>query len=155
MNIIGRELHMKKLTTILAAIIIIFCLIQLIPVNRDNPEFDVKYDFVAPAEVKEIVVNSCYDCHSNQTDWPWYSYVAPTSWFTISHVNDGRGHFNLSEWLKYTNEEKFKIKNEMIEEIEEGNMPLPPYLIMHSNAEISDEKLQILKTWASAKTDSI
>lgn len=146
---------MKKLSTILAALLIIFVLIQLIPVTRDNPEFDVEYDFNAPIEVKEIVVNSCFDCHSNQTNWPWYSYVAPTSWITVNHVNDGRDHINFSEWLKYPQENRQKIKSEMIEEIEEGNMPLPPYLITHSNAELDDDKLLILKTWAFAEADSI
>jgi heme-binding protein len=146
---------MKKLTTILAALLIIFCLIQLVPADRDNPEFEVEYDFDAPVEVKEIVVNSCYDCHSNQTDWPWYSHVAPTSWFTVGHVNDAREEINFSEWLLKPEEKRQKIKDEMIEEIEEGNMPLPPYLIMHPIAELTDEQIQILKNWAFANVDSI
>ena len=146
---------MKKLTYVLAALLILFCLIQIIPVNRENPEFDVEYDFDAPVEVKEIVVNSCYDCHSNQTDWPWYSYVAPTSWFTLGHVNDAREKMNFSEWLLQPDEKRQKIKEEMIEEIEEGNMPLPLYLIMHPVAELTDEQLLVLKTWIFAKVDSI
>ena len=146
---------MKKLTYVLAALLILFCLIQIIPVNRENPEFDVEYDFDAPVEVKEIVVNSCYDCHSNQTDWPWYNYVATTSWFTLGHVNDAREKMNFSEWLLQPDEKRQKIKEEMIEEIEEGNMPLPPYLIMHPVAELTDEQLLVLKTWAFAKADSI
>ena len=146
---------MKKLTYVLAALLILFFLIQLIPVNRVNPEFDVVYDFNAPDSVREIVVNSCYDCHSNQTDWPWYSYVAPASWFTVGHVNDARKKINFSEWLLQPEEKRQKIKEEMIEEIEDGEMPLPPYLITHSNAEITDEKLQILKSWAFTQADSI
>jgi len=146
---------MKKFTYILAALIVIFFLIQLIPVCRDNPEFDVEYDFEAPVEVREIVVNSCYDCHSNQTNWPWYSYVAPMSWLVTSHVNEGRQKFNFSEWLKYPEEKRQKIKEEMMEEIEEGDMPLPGYVNMHDNTEITDEKLLILKTWAFAAADSI
>ena len=146
---------MKKLTTILVALLILFVLIQLITVNRNNPEFDVEFDFDAPVEIREIVVNSCFDCHSNQTDWPWYSYVAPMSWLVTSHVNDGRQQFNFSEWLKYPEEKQQKIKAEMIEEIEEGDMPLPGYLMLHSNAEITDEKLLVLKSWAFAASDSI
>lgn len=147
---------MKKLTYTLAAILIVFFLIQLIPVDRDNPDFDVVYDFDAPQEVKEIVVNSCYDCHSNQTNWPWYSYVAPTSWFTVGHVNDARKKINFSEWLLQDVEKRQNIKEEMIEEIEEGEMPLPPYLITHSNAEVTAEKLEILKNWVTTvQTDSI
>ena len=132
---------MKKLNYTLAVFIVIFFLIQLIPVCRENPEFDVEYDFDAPVEVREIVVNSCFDCHSNQTDWPWYSYVAPMSWLISSHVNEGRQQFNFSEWLKCPEEKQQKIKAEMIEEIEEGDMPLPGYIILHSNTEITEEKL--------------
>jgi heme-binding protein len=146
---------LKKTTYVISVLIVIFFLIQLIPVTIENPEFEVEYDFDAPVEVKEIVVNSCYDCHSNQTDWPWYSFVAPTSWFTVNHVNEGREHINFSEWLLQPEEKRQKIKEEMIEEIEEGEMPLSPYLITHSNAELTDEKLLILKTWAFAKADSI
>ena len=146
---------MKMLNYILGAFIVILFLIQLIPVNRENPEFDVKYDFDAPVEVREIVVNSCFDCHSNQTDWPWYSYVAPMSWLITSHVNEGREQFNFSEWLKYPEEKQQKIKAEMIEEIEEGDMPLPGYTMLHSNTEITDEKLIVLKAWAFAAADSI
>ncbi len=146
---------MKKLTTILAALLILFCLIQIIPVNRVNPEFDVKYDFEAPMEVKEIVVNSCYDCHSNQTDWPWYSYVAPASWLVVYHVEEGREELNFSEWLKQPAEKRQEIKKEVIEEIEEGKMPLSGYVKMHPTTEITDEKLQILKSWAFAQADSI
>jgi hypothetical protein len=150
------EKLMKKLTYTLAAILIVFLLVQLIPVNRENPEFDVEYDFDAPDNVKEIVVNSCYDCHSNQTDWPFYSMVAPVSWFVVSDVNDARKKVNFSEWLLQPEEKQQKIKEEMIEEIEDGEMPLPKYLIMHPLAELSDEQMQVLKDWATTtKTDSI
>ena len=146
---------MKKLTYILAALIIVFFLIQLVSVNRDNPEFDVEFELEARVEVKEIIVNSCFDCHSNQTDWPWYSYVAPTSWLTVNHVNEGREHINFSEWLLQPAEKRQKIKEEMIEEIEEGEMPLPGYVILHPVAELTDDQLLILKTWVFAKVDSI
>ncbi len=146
---------MKKLNYVLAALIILFFLIQLIPVNRVNPEFDVEFELEAPVKVKEIIVNSCFDCHSNQTDWPWYSYVAPVSWFVVNHVNEGREHINFSEWLLQIEEKREKIKEEMIEEIEEGEMPLPGYLMMHSVAELTDDQLLVLKTWAFAKADSI
>lgn len=146
---------MKKLNYILALLLIVIVVIQFIPVDRTNPEFDVKYDFDAPANVKEIVVNSCYDCHSNQTKWVWYSYVAPMSWLVTDHVKDGRKHINFSEWLKKPEEKRQKIKEEMIEEIEAGNMPLPGYVMLHSTVEITDEKLQILKAWTFAEADSI
>lgn len=146
---------MNKLTKLTGIIIVIFVFIQFIPISIENPEFDVEYDFNAPVEVREIVVNSCFDCHSNQTNWPWYSYLAPMAWLVTNHVNEGREHLNFSKWLKYPEENILKIKSEMIEEIEDGEMPLSSYLITHSNAEITDEKLLILKSWAFAQADSI
>jgi hypothetical protein len=144
-----RSRQMKKLTYLLAALLIVFLLIQLIPVNRDNPEFDVEYELEAPVEVKEIIVNSCFDCHSSQTDWPWYSYVAPVSWFVTNHVNEGRQKINFSEWLKQPEEKRQKIKDEMIEEILEGEMPLPIYLVMHPVSELSQQQKQAVKKWTA------
>jgi len=72
--------------------------------------------------------------------------VAPTSWFTVGHVNDGREHINFSKWLLQPEKKRQEIKKEMIEEIEKGNMPLPPYLITHSNVEVTEEKLHVLKS---------
>ncbi len=146
---------MKKPAYILGSLLILFFVIQLIPVNKDNPSFDVEYDFEAPVEVKEIIVNSCFDCHSNQTNWPWYSNVAPVSWLVVNHVNEGREHLNFSQWLKKSAKKREKIKEEMIEEIEEGEMPTPGYVMMHPSSDLTDEKLLILKTWAFAKADSI
>jgi len=139
---------MKKFSYMLAAIIVVLFLIQLIPVERNNPEFDIQYSFEASTPVKEIIVNSCFDCHSNQTKWPWYSYVAPTSWLVTGHVNEGREHLNFSKWFMYPKEKLQGIKEKIIEEIEEGKMPLPGYVNMHDISEITDEKLLILKQWA-------
>jgi len=125
----------------------LFVIIQLIPVDRENPTSNPELDLTASLEVTEILKNSCYDCHSNQTNWPYYSYVAPISWLVSRDVKNGRKNLNFSEWNKLSTERKNKVKEEMMEEISEDEMPLPIYLFMHPAAKLSDEEKTILKEW--------
>ena len=134
---------------IVIALIVVFVGIQFIPVERTNPP--VASEITAPPEVKKILKESCYDCHSNKTDWPWYSYVAPVSFFVANDVNHGREHFNLSEWDEVKMEDRIKVKEEMWEEVEEGKMPLPAYEIMHPDAELTEREKKILKDWSEGK----
>jgi hypothetical protein len=121
----------------------IFLAIQLIPVDRSNPP--VVVDFEAPVEVKSILKRSCYDCHSNEVDWPWYSYVAPVSWLVAYDVKEGREELNFSEWNQYSGDPE--MKEEIVEEVAEGEMPIPIYLAMHPGAAISESELARLKQW--------
>ena len=83
--------------------------IQFVPVNRMNPP--VTGEIGAPEKVMAILHRSCYDCHSNKTVWPWYSYVAPISWLVADDVHEGRRHMNFSEWNTYnTKRRNHKIK---------------------------------------------
>ena len=120
--------------------------IQLIPVERTNPA--VVYDFDGPPDVKAILKRSCYDCHSNETQWPWYSRVAPASWLVTHHVDDGRKHLNFSEWEAW--KAMSWIRSEIVEETAEGEMPPKSYLRLHSDAKVTAEELTVLKDWAEA-----
>lgn len=124
---------------------IIFVAIQFIPVERNNPS--VTGEINAPAEVKNILKRSCYDCHSNNTDWHFYSYIAPVSWLVAGDVNKGRKNLNFSEWNKYDNKKQSKKIEKIYEEIAEGNMPLRIYLITHPGADLTDNDKQIIKAW--------
>ena len=138
---------MKKIIKYaMIAVIAIFAGIQLVPVDRSNPP--VVSDFEAPLEVKTILKRSCYDCHSNEVNWPWYSYVAPVSWLVSYDVKEGREELNFSEWNKYSSD--YEMKEEIIEEISEGVMPLPIYLITHQNASVSQQELATLRQWAGS-----
>lgn len=128
----------------LIAVIAIFVGIQLIPVDRSNPP--IVSDLEAPIEVKTILKRSCYDCHSNEVDWPWYSYVAPVSWLVAHDVKEGREELNFSEWQKHAADAE--MKEGIIEEISEGEMPLPIYLTTHPDTSVSEEELATLKQWA-------
>ena len=86
----------KALKRTLLAALAAFVAIQFVPVDRTNPP--VKTEIAAPAEIHDLLRRSCYDCHSNQTRWPFYAWVAPVSWFVVDHVEDGRADLNLTEW---------------------------------------------------------
>src|ERR1700677_1307278 len=87
---------------IFLTLLAMFCALQFVPVNRANPPVDPAKKLQPPPEVEVILRASCYDCHSDETRWPWYSYVAPVSWWIANHVQDGRRRLNLSEWADVT-----------------------------------------------------
>ncbi len=123
----------------------LFLLIQLYPVNRDNPP--VTEEIQVPDNIKAIFERSCYDCHSNKTKWPWYSYVAPVSWLVAGHVEDGRKNLNFTEWDKYDAKKRANKLEEILDEIEEGEMPLPGYLRLHPEAVLSGEDIDAIANW--------
>ena len=139
---------MKK-TRILAfasGLILIALAIQFIPVTRDNPPATA--DLAAPAEVKAILKASCYDCHSNETVWPWYSRVAPVSWLVSSDTSEGRSKFNFSNWNTYPPEKRTAILAHAVREIHRGDMPPWYYTIKHGEAKLTPEKKAVLEAWA-------
>jgi len=131
--------------TLLAAVIVLAA-IQLYPVKRDNPP--VEADLDAPAEVKAILRRACYDCHSNETHWPCYAYVAPVSWLVTSDVEAGRKQLNFSSWSQYSAKKRRTKAETMLDQITEKEMPLPKYLHLHSDAKLSAADVETLKSWA-------
>jgi hypothetical protein len=99
----------------------IFVLIQFVPVDRTNPP--VEGEVPAPPEVREVLQRACYDCHSNETNWPWYSRVAPVSWLVARDVHEGREHLNFSTWNRLSTRDQVEAMRESWEEVEEGEMP--------------------------------
>jgi hypothetical protein len=130
---------MKKIALyIVIAGIVLFGLIQLIPIDRTNPPTTQEPDWSSP-EARELVEKSCYQCHSNQTTWPWYSYIAPASWLIKFDVWKGRREFNFSEWDK-----KQAEVDEMVEQVQRGSMPPLQYTLFHPDAKLSDQQKQML-----------
>jgi len=140
---------LKKILIVVGVIVVG---IQFIPVERTNPP--VTQEINAPVNALSIFKTSCYDCHSNETTWPWYSYVAPVSFFIADDVNEGRRHINFSEWDKYDEKKREKKLEHVIEMVEEGDMPLPNYLIIHSNAKLDSTKIKVLKDWVTGNDSS-
>ena len=141
-----RETNMFRITVII--IIVVFVGVQFVPVNKTNPP--VTGEIKAPQEVMEILRTSCYDCHSNESKWPWYSNIAPVSWLVVKDVDEGREHINFSEWQSYSEEDKAEDIEEIWEEIEEGEMPLWFYVPLHPEARLSDAQKEIIRKWVEA-----
>ncbi|MCA9935412.1 MAG: heme-binding domain-containing protein [Ardenticatenaceae bacterium] len=137
---------MKKLLKISLWVIIGgFVLIQLVPYGRNhtNPSVIQEPNWDSP-ETRALAQRACFDCHSNETVWPWYANVAPVSWLTQHDVDDGRRHLNFSDWLN--NGRINREKDEIAEVIQRGDMPPAVFLIMHSEARLTDaEKQQLIQ----------
>jgi hypothetical protein len=134
------------LKKVLIIIVIILIAIQFIPVNKTNPP--VSAGLNAPAELMSVFKKSCYDCHSHETVWPWYSNIVPVSLLIINDVNEGRGHLNFSEWENLSRKNKAKLKEEIWEEIEKGGMPLGKYILLHPEAELNQKDKDLIKEWS-------
>lgn len=136
---------------ILIGLLAVFIVMQFFRIDKTNPPVVAELDFLemhAPSnEVKTLMENACYDCHSNKTEYPWYSNVAPVSWFLSHHIEEGREHLNFSEWGNYPEEKRNHKLDECAEEVEEGEMPLASYTWTHGDAKLSAEQKETLETW--------
>lgn len=130
---------------------VIFLGLQAVPVDRSNPP--VVSDFTGPAEIKTLMVAKCYDCHSNETVWPWYSYVAPMSWSISDHVIEGRKELNFSKWGDYSADKKEEKIGEIYDEILDEYMPLPNYLLLHPETKVSEEEFELVELWLDGELD--
>jgi hypothetical protein len=133
---------------IVVSLVVVLLALQLVPVDRENPPVSGVID--APAEVVAILERACYDCHSNETTWPWYSYVAPMSFLVAEDVEEGREHMNLSEWDKLPADKRAHAIEEIWEEVEEDEMPLWFYTPLHPEAKLTDTDRETLHVWAAA-----
>lgn len=129
----------KKLLLIVGGVLLVFVVIQLVPVSHENPPVTLEAQWDS-AGTRELARRACFDCHSNETVWPWYSYVAPVSFGISNHVMEGREKLNFSEWDKSDHD---------FEEIEEAitkrNMPLWNYILLHPEADLTEtEKEELL-----------
>jgi hypothetical protein len=137
------------------AVVVVLIGLQFVRPARTNPAVDQSQTIHARQQVNPqvaaILDRSCQDCHSNSTRWPWYSNVAPVSWFVIDHVNHGRSHLNISEWGRLDNRQAVKKLEEMCEEVQDREMPLESYTYIHWSAKISPEDIKTLCDWTAAE----
>jgi hypothetical protein len=126
--------------------------IQFVPVERVNPP--VESDIAAPDEVKKILRRSCYDCHSNETRWPWYARVAPVSWLISSDVSEGRREVNFSVWSQFTGARRARKFKEIVEQVEGNKMPQWYYVLLHPDAKLEARDKDILLNWAKQALQS-
>ena len=148
----------KILKWALIAIGVVFIGIQFVPVERTNPPVDPELMFQANVRVTpyidQLVKRSCYDCHSHETKWPWYAYVAPASWLVSKDVVDGRIQLNFSEW-DYSMFRSVGRLDQMAEEVYQDRMPLPIYLTLHSDAKLTSAEKDSLLDWVEIVREEI
>lgn len=151
---------MKKMLKIGGGILVLmFVAIQLIRPERTNPVADpqlaVDKQMPVPPPVLAILERSCYDCHSNQTRWPWYSNIAPVSWLVAKDVRDGRRRVNFSEWGSYNQKRRTSKLGDISDEVDRGDMPDSKYLMIHRDAVLSAADKDILLAWVGRAADSL
>jgi len=134
----------RNLLVGLAAALLIAQLVPYPP--AENPP--VGDEVPAPANVRAVLRTSCYDCHSNETVWPWYSSVIPGKWFVRGHVVEGRGKLNFSTWGEYPADRAARKLEEVVEMVEDGKMPPSSYLWIHGDANLSPEDAASIVEWA-------
>jgi hypothetical protein len=141
---------LKRIVVVLA---VLFVVIQLHRPRRANPPVDpsrtIQATMPVPPHIDAIIRRACNDCHSHDTNWPWYSNLAPASWFLAHDVEEGREHLNFSEWAQYPPRDAAHLLEELCEETKKGEMPLRPYVVMHPRARLSDADKRALCEWAA------
>lgn len=116
---------------------------------------DISTIYTVPEEVKSILQTSCYDCHSNNSNYPWYDNIQPVSWWLKHHIDEGRSEINFNEFASYRIRRQYKKLEEIVEQVKKDEMPLSSYTLIHRNAKLSQEKILILSKWATSLRDSI
>jgi hypothetical protein len=142
----------KPLQWIVAALLVALAGIQFVPVDRSNPP--IRSELSVASDAAATLRASCFDCHSNETRWPWYSRIAPVSWLVAYDVHEGREHLNFSEWASLAAKEQQKAMEEIAEEVEEGKMPLWFYVLMHRDAALSARERELLLRWADSGAET-
>ena len=137
---------MKIIKIILLILLIVFVGIQFIPTKRNQSHTVPKTDFILvnkmPEDLKNKLQVSCYDCHSNNTAYPWYNKVQPIAWFLKDHIEEGKKELNFSEWDSYSNRRKKSKLKSISSQIRDDKMPLSSYTLIHRNALFSEAEKQ-------------
>jgi hypothetical protein len=145
---------MKKTSIIGIAVLVLLIGVQLIRPSKINPPVQTEQDFLSiaqpPAEVAAILTSACYDCHSHTTKYPWYTHVAPVSWWINHHIEDGRKHLNFSVWSNYSAQKADHKLEEIIETVRNKEMPMVAYTWAHAAARLSPEQRALLADWTAS-----
>ena len=140
---------------ILIGLVVLLIIMQFFPIDKTNPPVDQAKDFLtmenAPVEVAQLFKTACYDCHSDETKYPWYTSVAPISWFIKGHIDEGHKHLGFSTWGDYDAKQKAHKMEEIIEMVDGKEMPMLTYWMIHWDAKISVEQRKQMTDWVRTK----
>lgn len=151
---------MKVGKKILLGLLVVVVVIQFIQPTRNesNEELssnDLSKTLVIPGNVQSILMTACYDCHSNNTNYPWYSRIQPFGWLLAKHINEGKAELNFSEFGLYSSRRQISKLNGIANSIKDGSMPLSSYTMLHKNARLSEGDKSSLIEWAERIKDSL
>lgn len=150
---------MRWFKGIILIVIIALVGIQFIPISRNISKNVPSADFILtykPTErVSEILKTSCYNCHSNNTDYPWYSYIQPVGLFLENHINEGKEDLNFSEFGNYSGRRQKSKLTSIINQIEDDKMPLPAYTLIHRDSKLSGEDKRVVTEFLKMLIDSL
>lgn len=149
----------KKSKIFLYTLIGVFVLIQIYPSKRPvvstvNPNDIIKNGDV-PENVASMLRSACYDCHSNETIYPWYANIAPVKWWVYDHIVDGRKELNFSNWKTLSKADQAEALDDISSEVEEKEMPLDPYPVTHPKAKLSDADRQAIIDWTETLAEKL
>jgi hypothetical protein len=147
---------MKAYRKIGTLLLIIFIVIQFIQPTKNTAnglgDNDISRVYVLPSDVHDMFVKKCYDCHSNNTRYPWYFNVQPIGWWLAAHVHDGKEHLNFSEFQNYSLQRRVHKLEEVGEVVVDRSMPLKTYTMLHEHTELTAEDEQAVKNWLHTLT---
>jgi len=147
---------MLKRRIYLVSVVAVLILIQFIRPDKNLGEPDPETDFISVLQVPDTMaiafLNSCYDCHSNNTNYPWYSNLAPFSWWLNRHIEEGKAHLNFSSWGILDKAQKITQLDQICEEITYRTMPLDSYLWIHRSSKLSEQDIQAICEWAESES---
>lgn len=141
---------MKK---VFLGLLVVFILMQFYRPEKNDSKNEMNAMSTVieiPVEVAKIIQTSCADCHSNSTNYPWYSEIAPASWYLAQHVKEGKENLNFSEWTTYNKDQQAHILEDMKEVLNDREMPLKSYLLIHKEAKLTENQYQILYDWVNS-----
>lgn len=143
----------KKMKKVLLVLLVVFIAIQFFPTQKNvstaQQPNNINNVYSVPADVDNILKTSCYDCHSNNTKYPWYNRTQPVAWFLAWHVKEGKQKLNFDEFATYADNKRAHKLDEVREVIQKGEMPLTSYTLIHTDAKLSDAQKQTLINWVN------
>jgi hypothetical protein len=144
----------RRRAIVIGIIAVAWIVLQVTAPPRTNPRVDPAVALNAgttPLAVVNIFRRSCYDCHSSETRWPWYSAIAPGSWLVITDVNDGRGQMNFSRWGSYNPYDRADLLDKICDNVTHRKMPLWQYRLIHTDAPLSDDEISAVCAWTKTE----
>ncbi|MGV3588548.1 MAG: heme-binding domain-containing protein [Adhaeribacter sp.] len=148
---------MKK--KIFLILLVVFIFIQFIRPAKNLGQAvtnqDITHSVAVPANIHHILEASCYDCHSNHTNYPWYANVNPVGWWLNHHIEEGKAEINFSDFSGYDKKKLDHKLEEIAEEVQEGHMPLPSYLYLHTDATLNPQQVSQLVSWVNQERQKL